>query len=171
MPHLVIVVISLMLSSMMFLVTAKYTPLQSALEHMTQTRAVEGVRRIELGVINYMKASRDANGYVVLPAAGTDMYAELVPNYLFIPAQPSSGLDWFIQSELYAGIPAVFICITPLRPITAADAKGLVRARRQLGDAAYLGPDCADRTSTAGDHLSFWVVGAHHDYPVDEPTP
>lgn len=166
MHHLIIVVITLVLSAAATVTVLNYTPAESLIRHQVMREAQNGLALAEAGVIRYLDANRDGNGYVLFPGEAVDLAPQVSPEFGFLPAPIRGRLQWSITTGFYQGLPGVGICLFPVSgTLTDKQKSDLIRIQESLpAYSAVVANDCAAQNDVkGGDHLTYWVILTHLD--------
>lgn len=166
MHALVLTVLAIALSAMALTMTVNHIPLSATMQAKALSSSELGVHQLESGIVRYLDASRDGDGYLVYPGTNTDMIPLVTPSFAFLPAAPE-GFTWEVRAGLYEGTePGVWGCLRPTGVLDETYRPVLQRLKQRLPvGSAFINVACGSTVSDdfAGDRLTFWVLLSHFD--------
>lgn len=168
--HLIIVIISIVLSTSIVMTGVNLIPTEALEKQRVLQQAEKGLDSLEKGVVSYLNWNRDPEGFAVLPGIG-DLKNELSPGYVFYPSPIRGGYTWHVQEGSYKGMPAIGICLKPTETATPNHHAAMETLLTRLPeDSAVLANGCNANTSTAGGtHLTSWIVLDHLNILANTP--
>lgn len=160
--HLIIVIVSIILTSAVVMTGVNYIPSTAIEQERTYNQAIKGIETLEEGVKSYLNWNRDSEGYAVLPGVG-NLKGTLSPSYVYYPPPVREAYSWEVQEGSYLGMPAIGICLSPTSKANKVNQEALERLVSRLPEgSAVLGSACNSTTHTpGGTHLTSWVILDH----------
>lgn len=174
MVNLLLVVLSIALLSALTAISIGHVPAAALQRQVLHKETTTGLRLLHNATVRYFETHRDADNKVIYPGANIDMMPLLVPAYGFMPANVRSTFTWEAGTGYLFGLPASYICVKPLNPVSA-DAEMMrevlkpIRANSPLGS-AYMATVCgSNEDSPGGTYLTVWLILSHYDGPPPPP--
>lgn len=139
-----------------------YTPIDAIISSKAKQLTEQGIKALHDGSVKYVKSVTDHDGISYLPTPGTNLFYQLQPAFVFFPAAPTN-MEWTVASSMYAGYPAISVCLRPTGAVDAAAVKGVTHAKNNFPSAAiFMGESCGATSNGQGTHLTYWIVARHH---------
>lgn len=164
MSILVGLICALSLLSLFAATTTQYLPVGALLSIQARQAVKQGITQIDAGMARYVRSNLDAEGMPVLPPAGSDLAAVLVPTYAFLPAPPSK-MQWSIRVGTAFGQPAFYACLQPRagQVLDEETRRALTQVQQAYPGRYFVGDACGVEQDWGSrrDHATYWFIPFH----------